>query len=85
MFRHISPSSPFLKCPVSLYLNPHAFRHSQASLLIQGGCSIVEVSKRLGHAKTSTTIDIYSHLLQKSDEKLSDTLFDMVSDSGIKK
>ncbi len=61
------------------HLNPHAFRHSQASLLIQSGkCSIVEVSKRLGHAKVSTTTDIYSHILHQKDVMLSDTLSDMI-------
>ena len=56
------------------HINPHAFRHSQASMLISSGLDIATVSKRLGHAKTSTTSDIYTHLLQKSDKKASNSL-----------
>ena len=48
-------------------IHPHKFRHTQASLLISEGVDILTVSKRLGHAKVSTTLDIYSHVLAKSD------------------
>ena len=40
----------------------HDFRHSCASFLIQHGASIVLVSKYLGHAKISITLDTYTHL-----------------------
>ena len=56
------------------HINPHAFRHTQASMLILNGVDITTVSKRLGHAKTSTTADIYSHLMKKADESASNTL-----------
>jgi len=36
------------------------------------------VSKRLGHAKVSTTLDIYSHALAKSDEKARNALDDLL-------
>ncbi len=62
------------------HINPHAFRHTQASMLILNGVDITTVSKRLGHAKTSTTADIYSHLMQKADEKASDTLAELFLD-----
>ncbi len=39
----------------------HDLRHYQASELIAAGHSMVTVSKRLGHAKVSTTVDIYAH------------------------
>lgn len=56
------------------HINPHKFRHSQASILINQGVDIVTVSKRLGHSKTSTTSDIYAHMLRKSDETASDVI-----------
>lgn len=59
-------------------IHPHKFRHTQASLLISEGVDILTVSKRLGHAKVSTTLDIYSHVLAKSDEKASNTLDDLL-------
>ncbi len=49
------------------HINPHMFRHTMASILISGGTDTVTVSKRLGHAKVSTTTDIYSHIIQKAD------------------
>lgn len=49
----------------------HDFRHSHASYLINNGYDIQIVSKRLGHSKVSTTLDIYSHLYpNKEDEAI---------------
>ena len=48
-------------------INPHAFRHSQASMLLQDG-DIITASKRLGHAQTSTTMNIYGHMMPKTDK-----------------
>jgi len=49
----------------------HDFRHSHASYLINNGYDIQIVSKRLGHAKVSTTLDIYAHLYpNKEDEAI---------------
>ena len=53
---------------------PHKFRHTQASLLINEGVNIVAVSKRLGHAKVSTTTDVYSHILANADRSACDAL-----------
>lgn len=39
----------------------HQFRHNHATLLMQKGIMVNEVSRRLGHSKVSTTLDIYSH------------------------
>lgn len=47
--------------PESLRL--HDLRHLNASMLLEAGVPITEVSKRLGHAKTSTTLDVYAHLM----------------------
>lgn len=44
----------------------HSLRHTCASLLISTGVDIKTVSKRLGHANTSMTLDVYSHVLEES-------------------
>ena len=49
-----------------------------ASILIHSGQDIVSVSKRLGHAKTSTTTDIYSHIIAEADEQASECLADVM-------
>ncbi len=59
-------------------IHPHTFRHTMAPLLISEGMDVVTVSKRLGHAQTSTTLNVYSHVLAKSDERASDTLDDLI-------
>lgn len=58
------------------HIHPHAFRHSAASALLANGADIVSVSRRLGHAKTSTTSDIYAHVLREADERNADILAD---------
>jgi integrase len=40
----------------------HALRHTFASILISQGRDVEFVSRQLGHAHTSTTLDTYSHL-----------------------
>lgn len=44
----------------------HSFRHLNASLLINSGADIVTVSSTLGHAQTTTTLNIYAHAFQKA-------------------
>jgi integrase len=41
----------------------HDLRHTHATLLLLDGVPLTVVSKRLGHAKVSITLDTYSHLL----------------------
>lgn len=41
----------------------HDMRHTHASLMLAGGMSIYELSRRLGHESIQTTIDRYSHLV----------------------
>ena len=45
----------------------HSLRHTSASMMIAAGVDILTVSRRLGHAKAATTLDVYSHLLPGSD------------------
>ena len=56
------------------HINPHAFRHTVASVLIANGTDVVTVSKQLGHHKISTTEDFYSHLIEKNKEKAADCI-----------
>ncbi len=41
----------------------HDLRHTAASLWLNHGLSIISVSRRLGHAKVSITLDIYGHMV----------------------
>lgn len=51
----------------------HNLRHQNASILFSGGIDIKEIQKRLGHAKASTTLDIYSHVMQTYNSVPADT------------
>lgn len=55
----------------------HQFRHSHATLLLQNGIMINEVSRRLGHSKVSTTLDIYTHTDLLQEKRVSNTLNSM--------
>ena len=41
----------------------HDLRHTAASLMLNNGVPVIVVSRRLGHAKPSITLDIYGHLI----------------------
>jgi integrase len=56
------------------YLAFHQLRHTNASLLIADGLDVVTLSKRLGHSQTSTTVNIYSHALQKANREASNKI-----------
>ena len=64
------------KHPELPHINPHAFRHTVASVLINNGQDIVTVSRRLGHSRTSTTLDVYSHLIAEADADASEVIAD---------
>lgn len=59
------------------HINPHAFRHSMASLLYFNGVDSVSISKRLGHAQVSTTSNIYAHVIEQADQRNADILADV--------
>ncbi len=52
----------------------HGLRHTSATLLIAGKQDVRTVSARLGHAQTSTTMNIYAHSFEELDRKAVNTL-----------
>ena len=54
----------------------HDLRHSSASFLISKGISVVAVSRRLGHASISQTLDTYSHLMPSDTSKIVEAFTD---------
>ena len=47
----------------------HALRHSHASALIAAGVDVLTVSRRLGHANASITLNVYGHLIDRQEDK----------------
>ena len=52
----------------------HSLRHTNITLQMIAGVDTKTVSTRAGHARASTTSDIYSHFLKSSDKNASDTI-----------
>jgi integrase len=62
----------------------HSLRHLHSSLLVQAGANIKQAQARLGHANASTTMNIYSHVLDDESRAFSEKIesaLPFVSDS----
>ena len=59
------------------HINPHAFRHTMASMLYFNHIDTISISKRLGHAQPSTTSNIYAHVMEEADQRNADVLADI--------
>ena len=59
---------------------PHSLRHGYGSYLLAKGVEINTVSKLLGHKKTSTTYNIYIHLLEDDKKKAVRQAFDGIDE-----
>ncbi|NOW07454.1 site-specific integrase [Clostridium beijerinckii] len=40
----------------------HSLRHTHATMLLEAGANIKDIQERLGHSKSSITMDVYSHV-----------------------
>jgi integrase len=56
----------------------HDLRHTAASLLLNHGIPVIIVSRRLGHAKPSITLDIYGHLIPGMQNEAAELMDDLV-------
>ena len=60
------------------HVSPHKFRHMAATYLLTEGTDIRTVSAKLGHAKPSTTMDLYAHVVQKVEKETATTMENFV-------
>lgn len=79
---HTANNTPFRPCNIRRmwvgilkeaglpYRHFHCLRHTHATQLLAAGIPLLEVSKRLGHAKTSYTVNIYGHAIPGYDEQI---------------
>lgn len=56
------------------HINPHAFRHTLASLLYFAGMDTISISSHLGHAKPSTTQNLYAHVMSEAESRIADCM-----------
>ncbi len=50
-------------------LTPHSLRHTHTALLAEAGVPLDEISRRLGHAGSKITKDVYMHVTNRMNEK----------------
>ena len=53
-------------------LTVHELRHTHTTWLVLAGVPLPVVSQRIGHARVSTTMDLYAHLLKDSQDMAAD-------------
>ncbi len=56
------------------YRSFHCLRHTHATLLLANGIPIIEVSRRLGHANVTQTLDTYGHAMPNYDQGIADEI-----------
>lgn len=59
-------------------ISPHDLRHTYATLALRRGIPVEVVSKVLGHARVSITLDVYRHVLDNERRTAVVDLFDTV-------
>lgn len=61
------------------HFTPHLLRHLHGSYLLKNGLDIAKVSKSLGHAKKSFTLDTYIHTLESVEEETANVMQDVLT------
>jgi integrase len=56
----------------------HDLRHTSASWGLQGGLTLYEVARRLGHSSTATTEKVYAHLMHEGMARGADVMGKML-------
>lgn len=56
------------------HINPHALRHTFATIQIAAGVDIRTLQERTGHAQASTLLNTYSHAIKSANEAATDAL-----------
>ena len=59
----------------------HDLRHFQATMLLQSGIPVKDVSKRIGHRDAATTLNVYAHVLESTDRRSADVIGDLLDGS----
>jgi integrase len=67
-----------LKCAGLPIIHFHSLRHTCASLLLNQGVPVIEVSRRLGHSRASITLDVYGHLIPGMQSEVADLIDELV-------
>jgi len=56
----------------------HDLRHTAATLMLNNSVPVIVVSRRLGHAKASITLDVYGHLIPSMQAEAAELMDELV-------
>ena len=80
----LQPNSPyhwlseFCKKTGQRNLGVHAFRHLNASLLINSGADVKTVAASLGHSSATTTLNIYAHTFEEAQARAGEAVANLL-------
>jgi len=57
----------------------HDLRHFMATQMLAHGVAVVTVSQRLGHARASTTLNVYGHCIPGADREAAHFIADLIT------
>lgn len=60
----------------------HGLRHTHATLLLESGVNVKEVSERLGHSSTAFTMDRYVHVDENSQRRAAEAFAGLLKRKG---
>ena len=59
----------------------HDLRHLQATMLLQNGIPVKDVSRRIGHRDAATTLNVYAHVLESTDRRSAGVIGNLLNPS----
>ena len=62
------------------HVSPHGLRHTYCSVLLAQNVPIQTVSKYMGHADSTVTLEVYSHFIPDTQEKVISALNNLLGD-----
>nr|DAM46223.1 MAG TPA: Integrase [Caudoviricetes sp.] len=63
----------------------HSLRHLHVSVLLNEGVDIKRIQHQVGHAKPSTTVNVYSHLINKTDSSVAEKIEEHIQKIAVQK
>lgn len=66
-------------CNINKNIRWHDLRHTNATLLLEGGASMKTVQERLGHSLMQTTSDTYAHVTEKMNREATNIITNILN------
>ena len=66
-------------CKIEKNIRWHDLRHTNATLLLEGGISMKVLQERLGHSLMQTTSDIYAHVTDNMNREATQTISNILN------